>query len=153
MKYMGIRVSSSEIRYAILNKTADDVIVFENLEGEHRLKYPTHCTMIETKLLWAKQELDRIFRQNPEIEQIVLKTNEFASETKVKRETTYIDAVVLLMCAEKNVNVVTKLYSQIGTTSKQTLEHAESRVGRPEKYWNKTIADAINCCFWVIRGA
>ena len=153
MKHMGIRVSSSEIRYAILSKNADDSIVFENLNNEHRLKYPTHCTTVEAKLLWAKQELERIFRQNPEIEQVVLKTSEFGSETKAKRDTTYIDAVVLLVCAEKNIGVVTKLYNQIGTTSKQTLYHAESRVGRTGKYWNTTMADAINCCFWLIRGA
>lgn len=152
MKFMGIRVSSSEIRYAILSKNSDGEIVFENINEEHRLKYPTHCITVENKLLWAKQELERIFRQNPEIEQVILKTNEFGSETKSKRETTYVDAVVLLVCAEKNINAVTKLYSQIGTTSKQTQYHAENRVGRTEKYWNNTIADAVNCCFWQIRG-
>ena len=153
MKYMGVRASATEIRYAILSKRADNSIIFENATTENKLKYPANCTSVENKLLWTKQEFDRIFRQIPDIAQVILKTNEFTSETKTKRETTYTDAIILLACAEKNIIVNTKLYSQIGTTSKQTQLHAESRVGRTDKYWNTTIADAINACFWQIRSA
>jgi hypothetical protein len=152
MQVLGIRASAQEIRYAILEKDSSGQVKFVNIEGEHRLKYPSTILEIGDKLLWIKQEFERIFRQNPRIEKTILKTNEFAgSETNAKRETSYIDAIILSLCAEKNIPVLKKLYSQIGTTSKKTKEHAEMRVGRTDKYWNGSVADAVNCAFWEIR--
>jgi hypothetical protein len=152
MQIIGIRASVQEVRYAILDKTADGNIIFINKDDEHRLKYPATIQSIEDKLNWVKQEFERIFRQHPSIEKIMMKMNEYTgSETGAKREVAYVDAVILLLAAEKNTPVERKLYSQTGTTANQTKEHAESRVGKTEKYWNTTIADAINCAFWEIR--
>lgn len=148
MQIIGIRASAQEIRYAILGKSSDGRITFVNQDKENCLRYPATIKTIEAKLYWVKQELDRIFRHNTSIGKIIIKVNEYAgNETGAKRETSYIDAIVLLIAAEKNISVERKLYSQIGTTSKQTKEHAESRVGKTDKYWNTTIADAINCSF------
>lgn len=152
MRVIGIRASSSEIRYAVLEKHNDGVITFVNKNEEHCLRYPTTTQTIEAKLYWVKQEFDRIFRQNTPIDKIIIKTNEYAgTETGAKRETSYIDAIILLLAAEKNIPIERKLYSQIGTTSKQTKEHADSRIGKTNKYWNTTIADALNCAYWEIR--
>lgn len=152
MQIIGIRASTQEIRYAILEKDVNGNIVFINKNEEHCLRYPTTIQTIEHKLLWVKQEFDRIFRQHPSIEKIILKMNEYVgTENGAKRETSYIDAIILLLAAEKNISIERKLYSQIGTTSKQTKEHAESRLGKTDKHWNTTIADALNCAFWDIR--
>ncbi len=152
MTILGIRVSSQEIRYAIINKDSDGDMHFLNKDSEHRLCYPTSTVKIEDKLYWVKQEFERILRQHPTIDKIVVKMNEYAgSETGSKRETNYIDAIILLLSAEKGISVCRKLYSQIGTTSKETRCHAEQRVGKTAKYWNTAISDAINCAYWEMR--
>lgn len=152
MQIIGIRASAQEIRYAVLEKNSDGNIIFINKDTEHCLRYPATIQEIEDKLLWVKQEFERIFRQHLLIGKIVIKINEYTgTETGAKRETSYLDAIILLLASEKNIPVQRKLYSQIGTTSKQTKEHAESRVGKTDKYWNTTMADAINCAFWEER--
>ena len=152
MKVLGIRASAQEVRYAILEKDSSGQVTFVNRDSENRLKYPSTVQEIGGKLLWIKHEFERILRQNPEVDKIIIKTNEYAgSETNAKRETSYIDAIILLLCADKNIPVIKRLYSQIGTTSRETKSHAELRVGKTDKYWNGTISDAVNCAFWELR--
>jgi hypothetical protein len=152
MPIVGIRAAAQEIRYAILNKADDGNVVFINRDEEHRLKYPATIQSIEEKLNWVNKEFERVFRKHPSIDSVIIKVSEYTgNETSSKREAAYVDAVILLLAAEKNIPVERKLYSQTGTTANQTKEHAESRVGKTEKYWNNTIADAINCAFWEIR--
>lgn len=149
MQVIGIRSSAKEIRYAILEKNINRDITFLNKDKEHCLKYPSNISDIEEKLLWVKKEFERILRQNPEIEKIIIKVNEFnGSETLLKRESAYIDAIILLLSAEKHIKIDRKLYQSIGTSSKQTKEIAEMRVGKTDKYWNTSIADAINSAYW-----
>lgn len=152
MKILGLRASSSEIRYAILEKI-NNKILFINQSTENRMVFPAIIDGIESKLKWAHDETNRIIRQNQNIDKIIIKTNEYTgSETSAKRETIYIDAIFLLVAAENNIQVARKLYSQIGATSKDVKEKAETRVGRTDKYWNNTMADAIACAFREIRG-
>lgn len=152
MKVMGLRVSASEIRYAILENNNNQVL-FLNRNTENRLIYPANINTIELKLKWCRDELNRIIRQNPGIDKISLKTNEFTrSETSAKRETIYIDAIILLVAAENNIPITRKLYSQIGASSRDVKEQAETCVGKTDKYWNNTIADAIVSAHWEIRG-
>lgn len=96
--------------------------------------------------------MDRIVRQNPNVDRIILKMNEYmGTETSAKRETNYIDAVILLCAFEHNIIVERKLNSQIGSSSVMSKEFAEQQVGRTEQHWNNTIADAILAAFWGIR--
>lgn len=151
MKVLGLRASSSEIRYAILEKTSNEIL-FINQATENRMVYPANMDNIELKLKWTRDEINRVIRQNPDISKISIKTNEYAgSETSAKRETIYTDAIFLLVAAENNIQVVRKLYSQIGASSKNVKEKAEAKVGRTDKYWNSTMADAIACAYWEIR--
>jgi len=151
MKVLGLRASSSEIRYAILEKTSNE-IQFVNQASENKMVYPAYVNNIELRLKWTQDEMNRVIRQNPNIDKIIIKTNEYAgSETSTKRETIYIDAIFLLVAAENNIQVVRKLYSQIGAISKDVKEKAEARVGRTDKYWNSAMADAIACAYWEIR--
>ena len=152
MKMIGIRASSQEIRYAILEKDENGQILFINKNDENRLRFPTNIEEIGDKLLWIKREFERIFRQNTDIATVIIKSNEFAgNENNSKRETSYMDAILLLLCSELGISAYKKLYSQIGTTSGKTKEDAENRVGRTDKYWNNAMADAVNCVFWEIR--
>lgn len=150
MSILGLRASAQEIRYAILEKDSSNNIVFVNCESENRLKYPANITCIEEKLCWVKMELERILRQNPSICKIVIKTNEYGTETSAKRDTNYVDAIFLLTAAEQKMPVVKKLNSQIGSTSAKAKEYAESRVGKTRQYWNNTMADAILAAYWEI---
>lgn len=152
MQVMGLRASSQEIRYAILVKDSNGTIVFENMSNENRLKYPANIQNVADKLYWVKSEIDRILRQNPSIEKIILKMNEYSgTETTSKRETTYVDAIILLCAVEHGIPVERRLNSQISSTAARAKELAEQRVGRTTNYWNGTIADAILSAFWEIR--
>lgn len=155
MKYakaIGIRTSPTEIRYAILSRDANDKIIFVNADSENKLVYPASLSSTQEKLLWLKAELDRIFRQENDIEIMTVKTNEFAgTENKSKRESAYADAICMLVAVEHNVAVVCKLYTQILSSSKETTTHAEERVGRTGKYWNSKIADAVLAAYSAMR--
>ena len=147
-KILGIRTSPTEIRYALLETSAGGHIDFINCSSESKLQYPATHTTAESKLHWLKSEIDRIFRQSPGVTQVIIKTNEFSrAENKAKRESAYADAICILSAAEHNIPVICKLYTQIGTTSKDVKLKAESMVGRTEKYWDTKIADAIMAAY------
>lgn len=151
MRVLGLRASAQEIRYAILEKDTAGHINFVNCSDETRLKYPANIDRIEEKLLWIKSEIVRILRQNPSIEKIIIKTNEYTgTENAAKRETTYVDSIFLLCAAEHRLPVLRKLNSQIGSTATRAKEYAESRVGKTERYWNNTMADAILAAYMEI---
>ncbi|WP_164168641.1 hypothetical protein [Ruminococcus flavefaciens] len=143
MTVIGFRVSTKEIRYAVLEKR-DNSIVFINRDGENLIKFPTSITSIEDKVFWAKSEIDRILRINSTIKKIYLKTNEFnGNENSSKRETTYIDALILLSAKEHTIPVERKLYNQLGTSSNKVKGVCEVLLGKTDKYWNNTMADAM----------
>ena len=149
---LGLRASSQEVRYAILDKDPTGKIIFTNQESENRLKYPANIESVEGKLNWIKAEVDRILRQNTAIDKIAIKMNEYAgTENAAKRETTYVDAIFLLCAAEHCLPVVRKLNSQIGSSASKAKEYAENRVGKTNQYWNNTMADAILVAYWEIR--
>lgn len=149
---LGLRASSQEVRYAILDKDSDGKIIFVNRTSEHRLKYPANIDKVDGKLNWIKAEIDRILRQNTAIDIIVIKMSEYTgTENATKRETTYADAIFLLCAAEHGIPVVRKLNSQIESSSSRAKEYAEARVGKTDQYWNNTIADAILAAYWGIQ--
>ena len=149
MAVLGLRSSSQEIRFAILEKDENNSIVFINKETENRLKYPATIKSIDDKLYWVKSEIDRILRINSAIDKILVKMNEYSGyESATKRETTYIDAIFLLCAREHNISIERKLNSQIASSSAKAKEFAEQRVGKTDKYWNNAMADAIVAAYW-----
>ena len=54
-----------------------------------------------------------------------------------------MDAIFLLCSKEHNIPVERKLNSQIASSSAKAKEIAEQRVGKTDKYWNNTMAEAI----------
>jgi len=152
MKVLGVRCSTKEIRYAILEKKGNN-IVFINKDSENRLIFPQNIQEIEEKLKWCKTEINRILRQNEGISYVVIKVNEYTrGENLAKREGAYMDGVVMLTTHEHNIAVSKKLYNQIEANSSNILKLAESINGRTDKYWNKGMADAIQCAAFTLRG-
>ncbi len=151
MSVIGFRVSTKEIRYAILECGAESEILFVNKNREHCIKYPASMLTIEDKLLWIKKEIDRILIGNPGIERAYLKINEFGHDTMANRETAYIDSIILLSSIERNIPIVRKLNNQISSNTSKSREYAEERVGKTDRYWNTTMADAILVAYWGLK--
>ena len=129
-------------------------INFLNQSSENLIKVPAGVTEVEDIVHWQKSEIDRILRQNKDIDLVAIKMSEYArSDTKSTRLASYLDAAVLLASKDANIPVCTRLYSQIGAKRANVKERAESRVGATDKYWNKQIADAIMVAWAVRRGA
>lgn len=143
MKILGVRTAPGQLRYALVAKENDELILI-NSESESQIKVPAGIDEYSDMLAWQKDEVDRILRQNPDILKVVIKIGEYGrSDTKSNRLGSYFDAAVILAAKEANIKVESKLYSQLGTKRAQVKEHAESRVGKTTKYWNEQIGDAI----------
>lgn len=142
MKVIGFRCSPKCVRYALVE--VDGVAgTLLNADSESKLVFPAGMDGIEDKMVWLSDEIDRIFHQVGDIDRAVIKTNEYTTDTKAKRGTTYMDAVIMLGCAKRNLPVAAKIYASLGTTSGKVLGHAEHRAGKTTKYWDKQMADAV----------
>ncbi len=130
----------------------DENISLTNEGTENLIKVPAGMVDYSDKLAWQKDEIDRIIRQNPDVQKIVLKIGEYGrSDTKANRLGAYFDAAVILAAKNENIFVITKIYSQLSTKRNQVKEHAENRVGRTATHWNEQMADAIVAA-WSARG-
>jgi hypothetical protein len=142
MKTLGIRTAPQQIRYAIIESDGNSHMLI-NAETENTLKKPASITTNEAHLKWIKDELNRILRQNSDIDKIALKVQEFGRQTVQSRLGDYMDAMVLLIAADAEIPIVTRLYKQIGTKRADVIRDAEDRVGRTKTHWNNQMADAV----------
>lgn len=143
MKVLGFRADPSSPRYAIV---VPDGTTFslENANGENRLSYPATVTTGAEKAGWLYREIERVFRDNPGLTKVVVKTNEYTqSDSRAKRESAYAEAMLLLYCVQHQVPVEIKIYTSLATKSGDVKAHAEARVGRTAKYWDAKMADAV----------
>ena len=151
MKVLGIRTAPAQLRYALVefeNGTASLI----NGDDEHLIKVPAGMNDNADILAWQKDEVDRILRQNTDINKVLLKTGEYGrSDTKSSRLGAHLDAIAILAAKQANIPVEGKIYSQLGTNRSKVKEHAESRVGKTSTHWNEQIADAIVAA-WSCRG-
>jgi hypothetical protein len=144
MQILGLRTSPSCVRYAIVEWDRNTARLL-NAGGEHKLDFPADKSSIAAKVHWLREELLRILRQNPQIVQIALKTNEYSrrGETSASREAAHLDAAALIVAGEKALPVKMLLYTSIGTKRDEVKVFAEANVGRADPYWNEQIADAV----------
>lgn len=143
MKVLGLRVAPSMTRYALL-KYDGKVCALLNSNTESRLVYPADANRPDEKVHWLYRELQRLFHDHPDTAKVCIKTNEYTQQdTKSKRESAYLEGAVLLFCRQANVPVTLTIYASLSTKGATVKSHAEERVGRTEKYWNKQVADAI----------
>lgn len=151
MKILGVRTAPKQLRFALIEVNGN-AVDFLNRDNEHLIKVPAGVTEVQDIIHWQKSELDRILRQNPDIDLVAIKTSEYSrSDTKSTRLASYLDAAVLLAAKDAHIQVCTRLYSQIGAKRANVKERAELRVGATDKYWNEQIADAIMVA-WAVRG-
>jgi len=153
MQILGIRTAPSTVRYAIIEWDGHSASML-NSTGEHKLDFPADKSNIATKVHWLREELLRILRQNPRIERIAIKTNEYSrrGETSACREAAHLDAAALVVAGEKALPVKMLLYTSIGTKRDEVKTFAETNVGRADPYWNEQIADAVSAA-WATRTA
>jgi hypothetical protein len=147
---MGFRADPHAPRYAIV---ANDNGAYSllNAEGDSKLTIPAWFAgdSDEKRIYWLYREIEQVFEAHQGISRVIIKCNEYTQqETKAKRKSAHLDAAVMLCCAQKGVPVEVKTYASMGTTSADTKAHAESRVGRTEKYWDAKMADAVNAAWW-----
>lgn len=143
MKVLGFRADPSGPRYAIVGNDGA-TFTLENVDGETRLSYPASVATAAEKAGWLYREIERVFRDNPGLAKVVIKTNEYTqSDSKAKRESAYAEAMLLLYCMQHQVPVEIKIYTSLGTKSGDVKAHAEARVGRTSKYWDAKMADAV----------
>ena len=143
MKVLGIRVDPKKTRYALVafNNGAYTLL---NADGESRLTYPVDLEAPDEKVDWLYRELQRVLHEHPDITRICIKTNEYArGENKSKRESAYLEGVILLFARQKAIPVTAKLYASLATKSSDVKAHAEQRVGRTTLHWDEKIADAV----------
>ena len=135
MIVLGFRADPTQPRYSLVRKDGE-ALILNNADGETRLSYPANVASATNKTVWMFREIERIFRGNPGISRVVIKTNEYAqSDSKAKRESAYAEAMLLLYCAQHQISVEIKIYASLSTNNKTVKEHAEQRVGRTSKYW------------------
>lgn len=143
MKIIGFRSGTKNIRFAILEQSAQDIKCI-NLDTENEIKIPVNILNIADQIEWMNTEVERIFRQNPDIVKAMIKSPEFiGSDSTAKRTTNYFDAILLLNAKKFNKQVDTKIYSQIGVKRASVKAKAESVCGVTSKKWDEQIADAI----------
>lgn len=143
MKVLGIRVDPKKTRYALVEYDGTNFSLL-NADAESRLIYPANIVESDEKVDWLYRELERVLHEHQDIEKICIKTNEYTqSDSKSKRESAYLEGVILLFCRQKGIPVTVKIYGSLGTKSADVRNHAEHRVGRTVKYWDAKIADAV----------
>ena len=86
MQILGIRVSPSTIRYAILDWDGQ-IAEFINKDRENKIEFPANICSRGEKLNWFYQELERIHSLYPNIKVVGIKEGEYIdTETSRKRE-------------------------------------------------------------------
>lgn len=153
MKVMGFRADPNAPRYAIVSEEAGAYSLL-NAAGDSKLMIPVSLAddADDRRIHWLYREIEQVFEAHPGISKVIIKCNEFTQhETKAKRKSAYLDAAVMLCCAQKGIPVELKIYASMGTTSASTKVHAESRVGRTTRYWDGKMADAVNAAWWGLR--
>ena len=149
MKVLGFRGDPKAPRYAVVSDVGGQYVL-ENASDDNKLTVPASISeeADAERVEWIYREILRIFDEHPETAKVIIKANEFTrQDTKAKRRSAYNDAAVMLACAHRNVAVEVKIYGSMGTTSANTKRHAESRVGKTEKYWDNKMADAVNAAW------
>jgi len=153
MKVLGFRGDPKAPRYAIVSDD-NGVFTLENASDDNKLTVPASISdeADAERVEWVYREILRIFDEHTDITKVIIKQNEFTrQDTLAKRRSAYNDAAVILACSLRGIPVELKLYTSISTTSSDTKRHAESRVGKTDKYWDTKMADAVNAAWWGLR--
>lgn len=151
MQILGIRVSPSTIRYAIVDWDGIN-FTFLNRTTENKIDFPVNLGSRGSKLSWLFQELERIVSNYPNIDIIGVKEGEYiGSETLSKRERASLEGIIQYWAYERNIPATMKIYAGIkDVKSREALIFCETNIGKTETYWNKDMSDALLAA-WAIK--
>lgn len=148
MKILGFRADPKGPRYAIVEMSGSQFTLL-NAASESKLVFPANCDDDAAQVTWLYREFERIFHAHPDIAKVVIKKGEFTQgDNNAKRLVSYQEAVLLLFCGIHNKQIITKLYTSLGTNNGQVKEHAIARVDKTKKYWDTKMADAVIAAWW-----
>lgn len=153
MKVLGFRGDPKAPRYAIVSED-NGVFALENVSDDTKLTVPASISdeADAERIDWLYREILRIFDEHPDITKVMIKANEYTqNDSKPKRRSAHNEAAVMLACAHRSIPVEVKIYASMATKSADTKRHAESRVGKTDKYWDNKMADAVNAAWWGVR--
>ena len=152
MRILGIRVSPSTIRYAILDWDGR-IAEFVNKDIENKIEFPANICSRGEKLNWFYQELERIHSLYSDIEIIGIKEGEYINkETLRKREKASLEGLIQYWAYKNSIPVETKTYNRIkDVKSKDALIFCAKKFGRTGTYWTKEMADALLAA-WSLKG-
>jgi hypothetical protein len=153
MRVLGFRGDPKAPRYAVVSEVGG-IYRLENIDSDNKLSIPASITedADAARLEWMYREILAIFDAHPGIERVMIKQNEFTpQDTKAKRRSAYNDAAVILACAHRDIPVELKIYGSMATTRTDTQRHAETRVAKTNRNWDKKMADAVNVAWWGLR--
>lgn len=150
MKVLGIRNSNAGIRYCIIEGDINGCKCL-NLNNDNRILLPKGCNDIEF-VKWYKSEIDLLIDKiQPDF--IAVKHNENTRSDKYSslKIVMFMDSIVTLEAAEKNVPFASYNYKQIGTNSSNVLNDAEQHFGKSDNYWKKEFADSLMVAYKIIQ--
>ncbi len=155
VKVLGIKNSTKETRFAILEQHGDEVTML-NIE-DNRLKFPANNETIEDDIRWLDSEINALIDKHSDVSKIVIKIPEFLKrkgkgETKSHREISHKDGAIINISIKRGINVETKLYERLKTNSKEVKDVAQQIINGQTKSWNPQIADAIVAANSIIQG-
>jgi hypothetical protein len=152
MKVLGLRVSPTEARFALVEKLGDD-FVFHNKAADNRLVFPAGAAAVNDKVSWLYEEARRVLRADADIEHVSIKSPEFAgTENGARRDTIRLETAVMLAASNAGTPVTTRLYGQLGARRNTVKQAAEDRVERSDVRWNEQMADAVLAAWSIARG-
>lgn len=121
MKILGVRNAPKQFRYGLVLWDGQSASLL-NSNAENLIKMPATIKEVPDQLHWLGQELNRVIRQNPDIDYIALKSNEYGrSESANSRIAAYFDGLVHLVAGQNNIPLICKCYRQIGTKESKYL--------------------------------
>ncbi|MYL84921.1 hypothetical protein GTA51_17555 [Desulfovibrio aerotolerans] len=150
MKVFGFRADPNSPRFAIVEKV-DEQFTLLNSSSDNKLAYPVQCIEVSDRLVWLYREFERIIIAHEGISSVVIKANEYGTESSSKRFSSYQDAALVLLCGFRGIRVDVKTYNSLSTKSADVKIHAASRVGQTTKYWDVKMADAVVAAWWGIN--
>ncbi len=132
--HLGIRTSTTEIRYAIIDMDKKEMLN----KTDHRVKIAKNLDDFEI-FQWLYKELEEIIKQYS-VNKAIICENGYGRDSKSLRLSNRLDAIIALALANHAVPSTIKLLNK---KEEHIMKYAETHIGKTEKCWNKSIASCI----------
>lgn len=142
MRILGIRNSLKSFRYCILERNCEGQFSLLNKAEENKVNVPLSLQGDDV-FIWYKNEIIRLLDYGP-FAGIAIKRNENISSCYSKlKGTMFFDCIATMIALDKNIKTKSYIYNQMHVNKKTVISMTEDLVGKTNKYWDISIADAI----------